>query len=334
MFPSSLIRRQSSASPRTFFVIIDLEPDPPIGGEGDDIWRGAKDSFARIELLRSRLVEATGHPANFSWMVRADRHIERTFGDASHLLRRFGADFERLHTAGDLIGAHIHSFAESHDFETYTDDALMVRDVETSAAAFDAAFGHPPTSVGFARGWTTPPVLEACRRFGIALDMSVITDLTGVEQNGAVTIEAGPQDNSNLPRHPYLPSPSDWRSSAEATSTPDGPVIVPLTGIPIGAWRSRRDLRRLEPAASDRQRLIHHAFLAGVLHPRFLRSVARGDLVQRPYISLSARSSRFSHLSDDDMGVIAQRLIIASGGRPDVCTPLQSSHVTRLLPAA
>jgi hypothetical protein len=209
-------------------------------------------------------------------------------------------------------------------------------DVDVSTDAFESVFGQPPDAAAFARGWTTVGVQDAFRRRGINLDLGVIPAISTIRRQREVPIKAVIPDTSTVPITPYVASNEDWRRSASTStsgksSEPRGPVVVPLTNTPIGAWMSM--LSRLHPrdASAADLHITHHAFLRGVLQPRFVRAMRRGPLSQRPYITLSARSNRLSGFSDADMVRIADRIVEAEDGQLAVTTAKASRHVVDLL---
>ncbi|MFK7919146.1 MAG: hypothetical protein AB8G14_13805 [Ilumatobacter sp.] len=307
------------------FVIVDVEPDAVVGGDDADL-AGPHRAFEMLETMRRELANERGLTINYSWMMRADRHVHETYGTSTHLLERFADTLEECRSKGDLVGAHVHAFADSHDHEDWRDPQSLAIDAEVSCNSFEEVLGRPPEAIGFARGFTSIPAVEVSRRRGVRFDFSVVPGISAPTSSDTLKVIAAPFDNNTVPLTPYRPSADDWRTPDPNMTT--GPTIVPLTPARINEWQSRRARLRVrgEQAALDRR--THHVYLMNIDQPGFARVFKSRAVLDSGYLTMSVRSSRFLMTSDAQLRGIADRLSSIGGTSANLTTAAHSARTT------
>lgn len=282
--------------PLPVLVMLDLEPDPFIGGRPDE-WTGAARALDLVDEVRPAIEAATGRPARFSWMVRCDRHVAQHCGAIEFAVRHFSEQLLRNRALGDLVGVHIHVFDGEHRFEDWSDHRVLADELASSVVSFRSTLGVVPDAVGFARGFTCDEAVRVCREYGVPFDVSAVAESSPPNSLDELDVVASMPDLRRLPRLPYHPSPDDW---LQADPTAGPPLIVPLTAVnPLG-WMSRLSRLRMPSAYRRRHDKTRKGYLMMTDERGFARHLRAAQRDGTPYLTLSARSHRFVDMEADE----------------------------------
>lgn len=292
--------------PETGFPIVvqvSCEPDFVSGGPAEP-WRGFEATMEKIGTARRRFADAWDAPIVLSWMLRADLHIEEVWGDPGWGLRTYAPQIQTLVDDGDFLGLHAHPIQDRLGVEDYLDEQWTIDTLGAGIDAFEAQFGHPPGCVSWGRGWTSNAVVALLGERGVAVDMSVFPGRDQTTDAGSVELLADVPDLSIVPRRPYYPDPSDWRT--EAGQPGDGAWILPFTTSAIDAWMTpvERTTRRLKWLATRRhglRRRTEQNYFFNITGPGFPAYAEALAATEQPYLTLSIRASRLLHESPESV---------------------------------
>jgi len=214
---------------------IDVEPDEFENEVGEGPWTGFLATVELAEELRKRLADRSGHPVRPAWFVRFDPDIERCFGSLDYVVRRHGAEIDRLRGHGDPLGIHVHAGrwdeARSVSFSDYADTAWTTHCLTVAAETFAECFGEPARRSSQGGYFLTESILDAAVALGIQVDLTPEPGLGPKTEDPAfgayATAPSG--DFRKCPRQPYYPSRQslDMPSSSFAECRPI--LLVPMT---------------------------------------------------------------------------------------------------------
>ena len=237
------VRRRGHEVP--VIVTVDVEPDertfPP---DEPRPWSGFAQMAEKVKPLRERLAEITGAPVAFSWFMRMDPQVERTWGSSTWAAEEYAdalADFEE---AGDELGVHTHTWRIDEErkewLAEFADHAYIDHCVDVGLAAFEEAFGRPTRLHRFGDHFLTGPLLAKLAGRDIQADFSLepgwpATGPTGpwVEERWSGRLP----DMRAVPNRPYRSSEALFPKPDEANPLPT--LLVPLYSPP-GLRRRQR----------------------------------------------------------------------------------------------
>jgi hypothetical protein len=194
-------------------MCIDVEPDERlIDPELQEPWAGFELAYDFFSQLRSRLEAATGKPVHFSWFLRMDPQIAHTYGAADWVARRYPSLIDKIRSAGDALGLHVHAWRWEEKVENWVvdlDQSWVDHCVRLSFESFRASLNQPCAYFRFGDLWTSNATLALVEELGGKIDL---TPEPGQRGCRADEFFAGSfVDTSEIPRRPYHPSPSDFR---------------------------------------------------------------------------------------------------------------------------
>ena len=106
------------------------------------------DTVARV---RPALEARTGAPVRVAWFLRMDPMVSDIYGRADHVVEEHAECFDRLATAGDPIGLHVHPYRFDPEravwYSDHTDLDWAQHCITTAGASFTATFGRAPTTL-------------------------------------------------------------------------------------------------------------------------------------------------------------------------------------------
>jgi len=204
----------SSPSRLPVLLCIDVEPEGrAIDPETPVDWDGFEQVYEYLAGLRPRFAAATGHPVHFSWFLRMDPQIERVYGSAAWVARRYPEILRELAAAGDELGLHCHPWRwdDGHRWwlSDFGDQRWVDHCVQTSFRAFRETFERPCRSFRFGDRWMNAETLALVERLGARFDLTVEPgqkEVTIPEPfSGKLT------DYTLAPRLPYRPARRDFQ---------------------------------------------------------------------------------------------------------------------------
>ena len=206
-----------------------FDPENPGG------WDGFEAMLPRVPELRERLEAATAAPVHFTWCLKMDPQVAKTWGTAAWVADEYGDALRGFEAEGDELALHTHDWRWSErdgDWVAINEDPEWDRHVvEMAMSAFREAFGRDCRVHRGGAHYVSPSMLEALDQGGVRVDMTAEAGLppTGAIFAGELMIGSNP-DYSNVPQLPY-------RTSEATFPMPDpdggaGPLIIPLSGAP------------------------------------------------------------------------------------------------------
>jgi len=185
-------------------------------------WLGFEKTFEFFQELRPRLEDATGSRVNFSWFLRMDPMIARTYGSPAWAITRYRNLFEKLEPAGDEFGLHTHAWrwddASCQWIADMGDQNWVEHCVRMGFEAFEESLNRPCFSFRFGEHWMNNATLDLVEKLGARIDLTAEPGVKTVSFPERFT-GSGP-DFSLIPRQPYRASMSSF--------------------IRRGRWRQRR----------------------------------------------------------------------------------------------
>ena len=224
-------------------LTIDVEPDERrYDPASRPRWIGFETLLAEVPHFRAQLAKATGAPVHFTWLVRLDQQIKRTYGRPDWPLEQYRREIEELRSAGDEIGVHTHSWkwdeAGGDWVAEHGDPEWVGRCVDESLATYRRATGRPARAFIHGDHFLSNDVIRRLDRAGVVCDMTLEPGQVAMAQMLARERATGSlPDFARVPRVPYRPSwtnfkkPGVWRRRrlwmAPITT---GILANPLTG--------------------------------------------------------------------------------------------------------
>ncbi|MEW6208228.1 MAG: hypothetical protein AB1631_07665 [Acidobacteriota bacterium] len=211
-------------------ICIDVEPDErAINPHRADDWKGFEKIFGLFRQLRPRLERTTRSTVHLSWFLRMDPQIARVYGSASWVAARYRRLIEEMLAAGDEVGLHTHAWAWEEKSQRWIQDfgnqTWVAHCVSSSFKAFRQSFNRPCLSFRFGDHWMNDATLEMIGELGARFDMTLEPGRKGGSISEPFT--GCLPDYSQVPRHPYYPSPLDFRKRASGRE--GGVCIIPVS---------------------------------------------------------------------------------------------------------
>jgi hypothetical protein len=194
-------------------LCIDAEPEERVMAMGiKPDWPGFELSHEFFNDLRPRLQEVTGLPVHYCWFFRMDPQIERVYGDARWVAERYASLIEQLRSAGDGLGLHVHVWKPDPEsngwYSDFADQDWVDHCVRTAFQAFKDSFGETCVNFRFGDHWLNNSTVTLVERLGARFDLTLEPGQTGPFLPERFT--GSFPDYSQVPRHPYRPSKSDF----------------------------------------------------------------------------------------------------------------------------
>jgi peptidoglycan/xylan/chitin deacetylase (PgdA/CDA1 family) len=194
-------------------LCIDIEPEERETRPGRD-WSGVDETVDFFNTLRPRLEQATGAPVRFCWFFRMDPQVEHTYGAASWVVERYGAQISRLEAAGDELGLHTHAWRWDDSMQTWVidhgDQNWVEHCVRTSIDTYRRVFGRSCRSFRFGDRWMNNETMALLESLGIKFDLTLepgrhLSPVLGESHTGSLP------DYRTVPTWPYRPARRDYR---------------------------------------------------------------------------------------------------------------------------
>lgn len=252
---------------QSIVVVIDVEPDPRMLRDPEP-WTGFENLVATVTDWRRALARATGAPAAFTWLIRADAQIATVYGEMGWGLRRYRAQLDALEAAGDTVGLHIHFWRRAPQtkwgwISDFADAGWMDTVVREAFAAFARERGRPAEVYSFGSGYMNNRILDLAESLGARIDM---TYAPGEETEVHIPADEGyigpPAAIGMRGRLPYLRSRHDYLSDAQDGSSRLWLFPVTTCWERDGSW-DRRPWSRLR--GSVERALDRHHEAAGIM---------------------------------------------------------------------
>jgi len=274
-------------------LCVDVEPDErEIESTTVKNWAGFEEVLKFLDSLRGRLEKATEAPVSFSWFMRMDPQIEHTYGLPWWVAKQYREAILQLERAGDEIGLHVHAWRWDagsnrwiidHGDQKWVDHCLRV-----SFAAYQTAFDRPCLSFRFGDHWMNNDTMDSLENLGIKFDLTIEPGMKAKPTLVPKELYTGSlPDYTDVPRHPYKPSRTDFRKSAQERG---------VWTIPLSTASGFSGFPRVKRAASalgiDLQRHSETTQLnLGLKRPRFCRYMnSLLDLSDESYLAPVVRT--------------------------------------------
>ena len=259
-------------------IMVDLEPDertfPP---DDPQPWRGFEQMAEKVGPLRERLAQITGAPVAFSWFLRMDPQVERTWGSSTWAAEQYATELAALHAAGDELALHTHTWRIDEERKEwvadFADPAWAEHCLEVGMAAFGEAFGRPPRMHRFGDHFLTPPLLAKLADHGIVADFSLEP---GWPETGPTGPWVDERWEGRLPDMRAVPN-RPYRSSVERFPEPDEENPLPLLLVPLYSPPGLRRRQRLPLPPDSRHFTSRLAFELTTKTPALLPMTLRSD---------------------------------------------------------
>ncbi len=217
-------------------LCIDVEPDGrALDPQNPGGWDGFLELMRAFVPLRERLSEASGTRASFSWFVRMDPQIERTWGTPAWVIEQWGAVLAALERDGDELGLHTHDWRWHDDVggwvAVHDDPAWEEHVVEFGLQSFRAALGRRATVHRGGCHNLTAAMLKPLAASGVEVDLTVEP---GLAPSSGVS---GDERSVGLSPDYRLAPAVPYRASAETFPAPDptsrsAPLLMPVASAP------------------------------------------------------------------------------------------------------
>jgi hypothetical protein len=233
-----LAGRRLAAAP--IAISIDIEPDSRSASDGPVPWRGSERIVREfVPPLRRRLAELTGAPVNFSWGIRMDEQVARTWGSPTWAAEHYREDLDAIADQGDQTGLHLHPWRWDEELGEWVVDHRpdwAGGCVHYGLDAYEAAFGRPARWFRSGDGAMSGAMLEALGTRGVAVDTTLEHGATQWKPFSGETVLGEPFDSWRVPEGPYRSTPSTFPAPDPASDA--DPLLMPLLGGPArrGRW--------------------------------------------------------------------------------------------------
>jgi len=222
---------------------VDVEPDATVPTAGERRWTGFDDMVDTVARVRPALEARTGAPVRVAWFLRMDPMVSDIYGRADHVVEEHAECFDRLATAGDPIGLHVHPYRFDPEravwYSDHTDLDWARYCITTAGASFTATFGRAPTTLRMGGYYLPSAVVDALVEQGVRVDLTAEPGrgpMSKDTSHGAFATEPS-TDFRPFPRQRYRPSTADL--SIPATNAADARA---LTLVPLTAYDTRSHL--------------------------------------------------------------------------------------------
>jgi hypothetical protein len=241
----------TSADVRPIPVVIcaDVEPDArAIDRASPSPWRGFDATVRLLQPFRERVTAHTTPPMHVSWYLRMDPQVRIAYGSAAHVVEEHEGLVERLRSAGDHFGLHVHSYRWDEGANAwvidYSSAAWIDECLGEGFAAFRASVGEPCRTFRFGDHWMDHRTFATLESLGVEVDLTI-------EPGHDAAAFYPPQetysgllpDYSAVPCRAYRPSADDYR--VPDTTRASGPWELPVTTAPVQPGLLHRAYRTL-----------------------------------------------------------------------------------------
>ena len=270
------VRRRGREVP--VVIAVDLEPDkrtfPP---DEPRPWSGFEGMVEKVGPLRERLAQITGEPVVFSWFLRMDPQVKRTWGSFTWAAEKYEKELAVFQEAGDEMGLHTHTWRIDEERGEWVADfgdlAWAEHCLEVGFAAFEEAFGRPPKHHRFGDHFLTGPLLTRVAAKGIAADFTL-------EPGWPETGPTGPwiheRWNGTLPDLRPVPT-RPYRSSEARFPREDKDDPLPTLLVPLYSPPGLRRRQRLPLPPDSRHFTSRLAFELTTRTPSMMALTLRSD---------------------------------------------------------
>ena len=194
-------------------ICIDVEPDErAFDPHHNTAWNGFPASYELFSRFRESLQRITDAPVHFSWFLKMDPQIATTHGTAAWVAEHYRDLVQKLESAGDHLGLHVHPWRwdeRAHIWiEDYADPAWVQECVHVGVSAFKPALDRPCRSFRFGDRWMNNAAMAYLERLGIDFDLTIEP---GQKGNAIPESFRGDfPDATDVPLKPYHPSRADF----------------------------------------------------------------------------------------------------------------------------
>lgn len=286
--------------PFPVIICLDVEPDErELDGNATDNWKGFEETAKFFVNLRPRLERATGTPVKFSWFLRMDPQVERTYGSPWWVAQSYGDVIKELEMAGDEIGLHTHAWRWDEALQKWIadhgDQKWVTHCVQTSFEAYTKAFGRPCLSFRFGDHWMNNETMGLLESLGVRFDLTIEPGMKAKPGLFDEELHTGSlPDYTSTPRQPYRPSCRDYRKESR---------------------KRARDLWAI-PISTGREEVSRAGRFAGLKRTAAALGVPRRG--EPSTLNLSVNASHFSNMMDRLLNVHRVQYL-ALVVRTDVC---------------
>ncbi len=239
---------------------IDVEPDKVfIDPTKKEDWQGFEAAFHHMNKFRTDIEEQTKAPVHFTWFFRLDEQVRFTYGNFDWGVRRYETILKQLMDRGDEIGMHVHPFRWSVDLNQWVQD-YGNRDwvdtcIESSAAAFQSAFGRPCRSNRMGNRWLDTRTVNLLERVGIRYDLTLEPGFASYFKHAPNEYYTGCfPDSRDTPVHAYCP---DLNHYATISPSERSILLIPISTGKIATVKNPLKRRLLRILNADRCKTVN-----------------------------------------------------------------------------
>ncbi len=208
---------------KRLYIVIGCDTDPDRAGFVDGLptdgfgWSGMLDGIPRAKDRLNNITDSEGHPPVFTWCLRVDYQIKKTYGEYDYILTEHRSFLEDLERAGDELGWHPHFWRYDDNgkywYQEVFDTAWQLKMLDEAYAAYTKQFPGKPQSVRMGWDFHNNETFQMLQELGIKIDFSAVPGLkfSPKDQNKRA---ANFLDWSLSPDFPYYASPDDYRRNA------------------------------------------------------------------------------------------------------------------------
>jgi hypothetical protein len=237
-------------------LCVDIEPEARnVDRQRRSPWLGFEFVYEFLSKKRQQLQDATGWPVHYCWLPRIDPQVAETWGSPQWVTVHYAEYFSQLIAEGDDIGLHPHCYRWSQKEETwYVDDGNQDWINECIQMAYDGyerVFARQCETFRMGDGFMNTATMREIECGGARFELTPEPGSTPSRAELFLERHTGVMpDCSDIPRHPYHPSVSDWRKP-DATRS-DGITIIPMSaGFVPQEWYPQSRLAPLKRAVKS-----------------------------------------------------------------------------------
>ncbi|MEM1369280.1 MAG: hypothetical protein AAGG02_14990, partial [Cyanobacteria bacterium P01_H01_bin.15] len=161
---------------RPFIFSIDVEPDPRLVAEHtQEPWHGFEQTVRLLTEFRPRLEDATGSKVQFSWFLRMDPQIEKSYGRPDWINHRYGNFLEEFTAQGDTVGLHTHSWRwhkKGYYFNDFGSRKWTEHCLDMSFSTFRKVFARDCTEHRMGDRFLNQRVVNSLKRRGVLFELT------------------------------------------------------------------------------------------------------------------------------------------------------------------
>lgn len=279
-------------------ITVDVEPDGIFIDPAKPLpWRGFESASECLGAWRRRFSAATANPAHYTWLLRMDPQIEKTYGRADWAARRYSSFFRVFEKEGDEVGLHTHAFRWEEREKVWVIDHgnpdWVAYCLRSSFRIFEGAFGRRCDSFRFGERWMGDEAFELLERLGARFDLTVEPGHPAVPTLRPARFTGAIPDYTAVPHQPYRPRKGNFREPDFLKS--GGIWVIPTSALTMRHELSR--MRRLYCRLFDPRRLRPvHLTLFLNLDPGFFRRIVVHlmEMLEKPFLVVKVRTDSFS----------------------------------------